>query len=196
MGGNSPNCGGVGQAAASIFELSPAGGTAWTQTTIYTFQDHADGPSLSQGLPLTLPATSTAQLRSYTEGRNEPRRFSLRTFSRIRELLDVYAPLHVFFSTRLTKPRKLFHRARRYNRRSRKSVWRNVLRRSLFQRLRSLSCPRQEKFGRRQFCTALADQATARCLRATGHRLRRQTSTAQLPPADPRAGELPSNCPA
>src|SRR5277367_3811770 len=42
-GGNSPNCGGVGSGCGTVFELSPAGGTAWTQTTIYNFQNHADG---------------------------------------------------------------------------------------------------------------------------------------------------------
>src|ERR1039458_503797 len=42
-GGNSPNCGGVGSGCGTVFELSPAGGTTWTQTTIYNFQNRADG---------------------------------------------------------------------------------------------------------------------------------------------------------
>jgi uncharacterized repeat protein (TIGR03803 family) len=68
-GGNSPNCGGVGSGCGTVFELSPAGGTAWTQTTIHNFQDHADG-----ALPLAGLTVDTAgnlygtNFGSYTEG--------------------------------------------------------------------------------------------------------------------------------
>jgi hypothetical protein len=41
-GGNSTNCGGF-QGCGTVFELSHAGGTTWTQTTIYNFQNLADG---------------------------------------------------------------------------------------------------------------------------------------------------------
>jgi uncharacterized repeat protein (TIGR03803 family) len=41
-GGSSTNCPGFGGCGA-VFELSPAGGTTWTQTTIYNFQNLADG---------------------------------------------------------------------------------------------------------------------------------------------------------
>lgn len=68
-GGSSPNCGGVGSGCGSIFQLSPAGGTSWTQTTIYNFQNHADG-----ALPLAgLTVDSAGNLYgtnfgSYTQG--------------------------------------------------------------------------------------------------------------------------------
>ena len=41
-GGNSTNCSGF-EGCGAVFELSPAGGTTWTQTTIYNFQNLADG---------------------------------------------------------------------------------------------------------------------------------------------------------
>jgi hypothetical protein len=41
-GGNSANCG-ADIGCGTVFELSPAGGTTWTQTTIYNFQNLADG---------------------------------------------------------------------------------------------------------------------------------------------------------
>jgi uncharacterized repeat protein (TIGR03803 family) len=41
-GGSSTNCPGF-EGCGTVFELSPAGGTTWTQTTIYNFQDLADG---------------------------------------------------------------------------------------------------------------------------------------------------------
>jgi uncharacterized repeat protein (TIGR03803 family) len=49
-GGNSTNCGGAGSGCGSVFELSPAGGTNWTLTTIYNFQDRADGALPLAGL--------------------------------------------------------------------------------------------------------------------------------------------------
>jgi len=68
-GGNSPNCGGVGSGCGSIFELSPAGGTAWTQTTIYTFQDHADGALPLAGLTFDSAGNLYGtNFGSYTEG--------------------------------------------------------------------------------------------------------------------------------
>jgi uncharacterized repeat protein (TIGR03803 family) len=41
-GGSSTNCPGF-EGCGTVFELSPAGGTTWTQTTIYNFQNLADG---------------------------------------------------------------------------------------------------------------------------------------------------------
>ena len=41
-GGSSANCG-ADIGCGTVFELSPAGGTTWTQTTIYNFQNLADG---------------------------------------------------------------------------------------------------------------------------------------------------------
>jgi uncharacterized repeat protein (TIGR03803 family) len=41
-GGNSSNCG-ADIGCGTVFELSPAGGTNWTMTTIYNFQNGADG---------------------------------------------------------------------------------------------------------------------------------------------------------
>jgi uncharacterized repeat protein (TIGR03803 family) len=41
-GGSSSNCG-ADIGCGTVFELSPAGGTAWTQTTIYNFQNLSDG---------------------------------------------------------------------------------------------------------------------------------------------------------
>jgi uncharacterized repeat protein (TIGR03803 family) len=41
-GGSSTNCSGF-EGCGTVFELSPAGGTTWTQTTIYNFQNLADG---------------------------------------------------------------------------------------------------------------------------------------------------------
>jgi len=68
-GGNSPNCGGVGSGCGSIFELSPAGGTAWTQTTIYNFQDHADGALPLAGLTFDSAGNLYGtNFGSYTEG--------------------------------------------------------------------------------------------------------------------------------
>jgi len=42
IGGNSTNCPGF-QGCGTVFELSPTGGTTWTQTVIYNFQNLADG---------------------------------------------------------------------------------------------------------------------------------------------------------
>jgi uncharacterized repeat protein (TIGR03803 family) len=47
-GGNSANC--SFQGCGTVFELSPAGGTTWTFTTIYNFQNLADGSSPFGGL--------------------------------------------------------------------------------------------------------------------------------------------------
>ena len=41
-GGNSTNCSGF-EGCGTVFELSPAGGTTWTFTTLYNFQNLADG---------------------------------------------------------------------------------------------------------------------------------------------------------
>lgn len=41
-GGDSSNCG-ADIGCGTVFELSPAGGTTWTQTTIYNFQNLANG---------------------------------------------------------------------------------------------------------------------------------------------------------
>jgi uncharacterized repeat protein (TIGR03803 family) len=41
-GGSSSNCG-ADIGCGTVFELSPAGGTNWTMTTIYNFQNRADG---------------------------------------------------------------------------------------------------------------------------------------------------------
>jgi hypothetical protein len=41
-GGSSTNCPGF-QGCGTVFELSPSGGTTWTQTTIYNFGNLADG---------------------------------------------------------------------------------------------------------------------------------------------------------
>lgn len=68
-GGNSPNCGGVGSGCGSIFKLSPAGGKAWTQTTIYNFQDHADGALPLAGLTFDSAGNLYGtNFGSYTEG--------------------------------------------------------------------------------------------------------------------------------
>ena len=63
IGGNSTNCPGF-QGCGTVFELSPTGGTTWTQTVIYNFQNLADGANPFGGLVFdaagNLYGTSTA----------------------------------------------------------------------------------------------------------------------------------------
>jgi uncharacterized repeat protein (TIGR03803 family) len=62
-GGGSTNCRGF-EGCGTVFELSPAGGTTWTQTTIYNFQNLADGSFPFGGLVIdaagNLYGTNTA----------------------------------------------------------------------------------------------------------------------------------------